>query len=161
MQGERMTRVTAFSDAHLREAVSIFCDVFGSPPWSEYWTPSDARARIAELRTSAGGRGWSAVDHELAGFALGRAGAAGVFVVEEMAVRADRQCQGIGTTLLRALEADLARQGVEVVEILTQAGKWPCYFYEKNGYHVSHQRPYGVVVLRRVLARSESQEGSR
>lgn len=147
-----MTRIVDFADHHVAPAVAIFCDVFGAPPWSEWWSPHEARARFDDLRASPGGRGWAAVDGAtLVGFALGRAGGDGVFILEEMAVRRARQCQGIGTRLMRALEDDVERDGFDVVEILTQAGKWPCYFYEKLGYRLTRERAHGVVILSRSL----------
>lgn len=147
--------VETFDERHLGDAVPLFADVFSAPPWSEYWPLDEARSRIQEVRASIGGRGWVAIDDGLVGFALGyevvTPEGQAAFLLHEMAVRRDRQCQGAGSMLLRALEHDVAAGGLECVEVLTAAGKYPCYFYEKNGYEVVRAPTAGVIVLGRAV----------
>lgn len=147
-------RIRPFADEHLGETVLIYCDIFGREPWNEDWTPAEARARIDWVRAGPRARGWVATEHgAVVGFALGfeRVATDGVtpaFFLVEMGVRWDRQCAGIGTELLRALEADGLRAGLDDVEIVTGPGKWPCYFYEKNGYEVRARAAHEVILGR-------------
>lgn len=151
----RQPLLTTFTDAHVEDAVRLFCNVFSAPPWNEHWTQTEARARIREVRAGVGSNGRVITGPSLIGFALGSEtiseSGERAFLVQEMAVRADRQCQGFGTRLLRAIEQNAARAGIDAVEVLTVEGKWPCYFYEKNGYRFRAQFPGEQIILGKSL----------
>ena len=52
---------------------------------------------------------------------------------------------------MRAIEQDAAHAGIDAVEVLTVAGKWPCFFYEKNGYRFCAQFPGEQIILGKSL----------
>lgn len=146
-------RVGPFSATDRVEAVRIFIDAFTAPPWDEPWTEFEAYQRIEAVRTAPGAAGWVARDQAgvLTGFALGSEVIAAdaserVFLLQEMAVDEQVRCRGIGSALLRAVEQHARDRGLAAVEIVTVAGKYPCYFYETNGYtQVATEGPHAFL----------------
>lgn len=85
---------------------------FNTPPWNESWSVQDAQQRLGDFLDTPRSVGVclaepDSADNQLIGFALGhleRSSTGDHFLLQEMCVRPDRQRQGHGTTLIRALE---------------------------------------------------------
>ena len=147
--------IVPFARAHGRAVLSLFQDVFAREPWNELWSEREVISRLEGVRLARGGRGWVAVDGaRVVGFVFGcevapRSDGARAFSVQEMAVAFTRQGQGIGTRLLRHAEEAAARDGYDVVEVLTAAMEWPCRFYVVNGYRQVGPIDDGQLILAR------------
>jgi len=146
--------VHEFGDEFFERVADLFREVFSAPPWNEPWTDDEVRAQLGALRAAGGFRGYVLVDDDVIGFALGvvRPGLLGrEFTLWEMGIACDRQQRGLGTVLLRALEAELAREGIARVNVVTSPNLWPRHFYEVNGYAFSGEFPPNRVLVSRAL----------
>ncbi|NQU42375.1 GNAT family N-acetyltransferase [bacterium] len=110
----------------LPEVVTILMAVYNGEAFGEGWTEETAGLRIRDLYETPGFLGLVyEAEGQVQGFVLGhveRGPRDRRFFIREMCVRPDRQRQGIGTNLVRALLEDLVKHDISALYIYSATG---------------------------------------
>ncbi len=94
-----------------RDALNVYCVAFEGAPYFERFSPTEARAALKEALDKKGDLLVGSQDGQIVSVAAGYPRADGTYYLSELAVRPDKQNQGIGKTTLKAqLEAAAARR---------------------------------------------------
>lgn len=129
-----------FTGSDLEECTNVFVHVFNQAPWNDEWTTVKAFQYLNDFVNTPGFLGIVAEDgEEIIGFVFGvrkRWWSGDEFFVHELCVSTEKQHMGIGTSLLKYLEAQLELIGVKNIVCLTDRGTPAELFYEKNGFAV-------------------------
>jgi GNAT superfamily N-acetyltransferase len=133
-----MVTTRPFLPGDLEECAQLYVRVFAEPPWSEEWTPQDARRHLEQTHQTPGFVGLVALDgDQIVGVITGtsRCGATGDYVLlDDMFVDHERRGQGIGRQLMDELKQRLAQQGVIAVALFTQSTSRAAAFYRTYGF---------------------------
>ena len=132
-------RLHVMAHSDIPECAEVFVAVFGRDPWNEAWTTAEAEARLDAFFSTPGAYGTLArsEDGRVLGFAMGHAEQwcrGRHFYLREMCVLPDRQREGIGSELFRALVGGLSKMDVSVVYLMTARKSTAEAFYEKHGF---------------------------
>jgi len=147
-----VTKIRAYKPTDLGRCVKLFVKVFSQPPWEDQW-PSEERAGeyLSDIVGTPGFEGYVAYEgRRILGLCFGhrvRWWAGDEFYLDELCVDSDVQRQGIGTELMNHLWRRLARQGIQVVVLLTQRNTLAEAFYARQGFLIS---PRTVFMYRQV-----------
>lgn len=124
--------------SRLNEYAALYTKVFNGEPWKDSWTVETASMRLAEMMAMPRFIGMeSRKDHQLAGIILGHGEPYfdGIHAqILEFCVDGTMQGNGIGTELLEHFCAELQRQGVTGVFLLTSRGERTQGFYANRGF---------------------------
>ena len=116
----------------------IYAAAFSGPPWNDPWKPEDAQVHIRELLESGTAYGLEyVVDHQVVGFILGTSMLfhyGRTFEINDLAVDPAYQKRGIATELLERCIADVKKQGMVGVHLITAGAGILPGFYEKHGF---------------------------
>ncbi|MDR2903509.1 MAG: GNAT family N-acetyltransferase [Clostridiales bacterium] len=128
-----------FAATDLAPATAMFHEIFKNPPWSYDWITKEKIADyFADLLHSpksvcytytAGG--------VLSGVCFGAVGDCSpvpVYEIKEIFVRPDAQNQGLGSAMLKAIEADLKQKDIPAIRLYTLRTIPAFDFYLKNGF---------------------------
>ncbi len=119
----------------------IIVAAYAEPPWEERWTTEDATARLHELTTTPGNLGLAAFAGErLIGFVFGLPHTAAIgpgLHIAEIAILPSYQRQGIGSTLLSALEREASKLGYRHIWLVSRLSGGVAQYYGANGYQQS------------------------
>lgn len=122
----------------LNEYAALYTKVFNGEPWRDSWTMETASMRLAEMMEMPRFMGMeSRTGHRLAGIILGHGEPHfdGVHAqILEFCVDDAVQGNGIGTALLEHFCAELERQGISNVFLLTSRGERTQGFYANRGF---------------------------
>ncbi|MFQ3786433.1 GNAT family N-acetyltransferase [Halomonas sp. A29] len=126
----------------LKACAALFAQVFSAEPWSEPWGVDGALARLEHFHASPGFVGMLSLGDkgEVMGFVLGNLEPyldCHLFYLREMCVASQRQGQGIGSQLYRALERELAERDVRAVYLATGRDIPAAGFYQGLGFRCS------------------------
>ena len=133
-------RHVAWSEGDLGECAQLFVDVFSARPWSEPWTVDAAKERLREIRCTPGSMGVVCRSEKVVAFAAGYAETSHsgrVFYLKEMCVRQGVQCRGIGGELMRFLHAELKKEDIAHIYLLTRVESGAAAFYASCDYRAS------------------------
>jgi aminoglycoside 6'-N-acetyltransferase I len=123
---------------------AVFVECFNAPPWNDGWSLAAARERLANILEARHFRGAVAIsDGNVVGLILGQKERwvdAFHFNLQEMCVLADRQRNGVGGALLRALTEQLRAEGTEKIYLITGPDSGAAAFYSAHGYYLSRSR---------------------
>ena len=115
---------TKMTRERMPDYIRIFISAFGGEPWNEPWTEEQANNRLENFLNTSAAYGLSAeVDGEIVGFVLGQFEPYydGLrFYIQEFCCA--KPGSGIGTALLRELEAQLKEEGVVRTYLMTIHG---------------------------------------
>lgn len=109
---------------------------YSEEPWNEKWTKEKALIRITAILSDYKAFGLKAViDGKIVGAVLGFVDPyceEEFFFVSELFVQADKKNQGIGKSLLHALDEHLRKNGIAIAQLLSIQNN--IAFYDKCGY---------------------------
>lgn len=130
--------IQPLNKAHSTLYGQIYADAFNGAPWYDHWQVADAIIHVEELIHTPTVYGLEYVANgEVAGFILGSSmlfSYGRVFEINDLAIAPAYQHQGIGRVLLEQCLADLKKQGIVGVHLITQSeGALPA-FYSKYGF---------------------------
>lgn len=118
--------------------VSLFIKVFNSPPWNDQWDFEKASHLINCFANYPGFKSYLLlVEEKLVAALFGHKKIwwnGDEFHIEEMYVDPERQNQKYGTCLLEHIKADLCKEGVSSITLLTDRRIPAKQFYESNGF---------------------------
>ena len=122
----------------LPDLAALYASVFAAPPWNERWTVETAGESLRKILTGPGFLGIVAIlGSKVTAAVLGERGegaGSNRYSLREMYVDTAHQRRGIGTAILRQLEAELTAAGVASIGLMT-AAKSPAHaFYGKRGF---------------------------
>lgn len=120
----------------------LFVEVFTAEPWREPWTEATASARLREVDDTPGALGVVCRGRAALAFAAGYAESSysgKVFYLKEMCVHRAWQRRGVGGQLLDFLQAELAKEHVRHVYLLTRAESPAAAFYAGSGFVTSRR----------------------
>jgi ribosomal protein S18 acetylase RimI-like enzyme len=140
----------AFQPSDLDVCTEIFVSTFAREPWRETWDPDIVRARLEQIVFTPGFYGAVIGGSEITGFALGFSEPwheGTHFYLKEMCVASQHQRQGLGATLLKFLQQELANRDTKRIYLLTARGDSSEAFYGKAGFYVS---PKMIMMARRL-----------
>jgi aminoglycoside 6'-N-acetyltransferase I len=129
----------ALADAPV--CIRLFVDVFTNPPWNHEWVTEERAERyIKNLLSASGALSFLYCENgQPVGLCIGSLNDyffAPQYKIEEFIVDTKRQQKGIGSAMLAAVEAEMARRGVGYIFLQTSK-TIPAYdFYSKRGYTV-------------------------
>lgn len=118
--------------------INLLLNVFSNEPWNDNWTFEGAEKYLLDYIETPGFKGFVAEEeNKIKGFIFGfrkRWWQGDEFYVNEMCVEIREQRNGIGTKLIKYLEASLITEGIENITLLTNRGIPAEEFYKKNGF---------------------------
>ncbi len=126
------------SREHLDRYGEIYAEAFSGEPWNDSWTVVDATVHVTEILESRQSYGLECLaDGEVAGFILGTSMLfhyGRTFEINDLAVAAAYQKQGIATRLLQQCVSDLRDMGIKAVHLITAGEGALPVFYQKHGF---------------------------
>ena len=129
----------------------IFHETFSSEPWNEPWTPEKAQGRINQLLSVPHHISFLIErDEEIVGFIIGHImnwHDNGYLEIVELCIKATAKRSGLGTGLLRHIEASARDQGITSIILITKHGDEAWEFYRKNGY----EQMDGMILMKKEL----------
>lgn len=132
------TAIQPCSFEHLDEYGRIYAAAFSGEPWNDPWKPEDAVIHVKELLESKQAYGLEYVsDGKVAGFILGTSMLfhyGRTFEINDLAVDPAYQKRGIAQRLMEVLLADLRKQGIVGVHLITAADAFLPEFYKRFGF---------------------------
>ena len=135
---EDKTGIQLCSLEHLDEYGRIYAAAFSGEPWNDPWKPEDAVIHVKELLESKQAYGLEYVsDGKVAGFILGTSMLfhyGRTFEINDLAVDPAYQKRGIAQRLMEVLLADLRKQGIVGVHLITAADAFLPEFYKRFGF---------------------------
>ena len=133
-----MIEVRDFRSDDLDSCVTLFVQVFSTPPWNDHWSTESARDYLQDIVATPGFHGFVALDRaKMIGMCLGhkkRWWKEDEFFVDEMCVVGERQRQGLGRQLMAYAKQKLGDIGVNRITLLTAKGTPAGAFYQKQGF---------------------------
>lgn len=130
--------IDRFNIADMGECVSLFKQAFSVEPWNEYWSDSQAKMRLECIYNTPYFFGLTVWEEaEILGFCMGNAEpylAKKVFSLREICIKPNRQCNGIGSSLLVELINRLNIEGITDINLTTKPGSRLERFYLNNGF---------------------------
>ena len=122
----------------LPELARLYAAVFNASPWCEPWTEAAALKRLAHFYESKGFIGLLAEENKLIkAMLMGTLEpyiTNNLFYLREICVAVNEQNQGIGKSLLSALNTKLSAHGVIGQYVATDKNLPAASFYASNGY---------------------------
>ena len=132
------TAIQPCSFEQLDEYGRIYAAAFSGEPWNDPWKPEDAVIHVKELLESKQAYGLEYVsDGKVAGFILGTSMLfhyGRTFEINDLAVDPAYQKRGIAQRLMEVLLADLRKQGIVGVHLITAADAFLPEFYKRFGF---------------------------
>ena len=123
---------------HLERYGEIYAKAFSGEPWNDPWKAEDAMVHVRELLETKQSYGLEyLVDGEVAGFILGTSMLfhyGRTFEINDLAVHPDYQRRGIARKLMDACLADIKKQGMVGVHLITAGEGILPAFYEEYGF---------------------------
>ncbi|MDT8717696.1 GNAT family N-acetyltransferase [Clostridium sp. 19966] len=120
------------------KCTELYIRVFNSKPWNDEWTLETAYKRLSDIYISPNFEGVLYLENnEIKGAILGTYEQFynGIhYNLRELFISNELQGQGIGSKLLRELEAHLKKMGVTTIILFTSKGNNTSKFYLKNNY---------------------------
>lgn len=130
--------IKALTADHLDRYAEIYAAAFSGEPWNDAWKVSDAKVHVRELMESKQSYGLECLwDDRVAGFILGTSMLfhyGRTFEINDLAVDPEYQHHGIGQKLLDQCIADIRKQGMAGVNLITAGESVLPEFYERNGF---------------------------
>ncbi len=116
----------------------IYAKAFSGEPWNDPWKPEDATIHVKEILEMNQSYGLEyLIDGEVAGFILGSSMLfhyGRTFEINDLAVAPEYQRRGIAKKLMEACLAELKKQGIVGVHLITAGEGILPAFYEKYGF---------------------------
>lgn len=136
---------------HIHRYGEIYAAAFNGEPWHDHWQPENAEIHVRELMEQRQSYGIEyAVDGEVAGFLLGTSmlfSYGRTFEINDLCVHPDYQGHGIGTELLEHCIADMKKQGMAGINLITASKGALHAFYRRHGFN----SPQEVMLMGRNL----------
>jgi aminoglycoside 6'-N-acetyltransferase I len=133
-----MMTIRPFQSGDLEECAQLYVRVFAEPPWSEEWTPQDARRHLEQTFQTPGFVGLVAEEGgRIVGVVTGtsRCGATGDYtLLDDMFIDHTLRGQGIGRKLMDELKQRLAADGIIAMALFTQSTSHAADFYRTYGF---------------------------
>ena len=133
-----MTEIRSIDIGHIAEYGEIYARAFAGEPWNDPWDIADAMVHIKELLEVKQSYGLEyLIDGKIVGFILGTSMLfhyGRTFEINDLAVAPEYQHHGIGAALLERCLADLKKQGIVGVHLITAGEGILPEFYEKYGF---------------------------
>ena len=134
-----MAELIMYRETDLETCAEIYVAAFNAPPLSyDFLTKEKALRYLRDMARTPGFLGYTYwVDDEMAAFCFGVLDnyfQCVMFEVEELAVVPQMHRGGVGSTVMRLMEAKLAAYGVSSVSLSTSRNLPAFDFYVKNGY---------------------------
>ena len=132
---------------NISELAAVFTDVFTNEPWNYTWLSGEnVRRYLGDLAATPKFLGFAYKSgNPAAGACFGIVNdyfSAPAYEIKEIYVARKTQRAGVGSAMLKLIEAELSKIGISAVTLFTQR-KIPAYdFYIKNGYRVSDDAVY-------------------
>ena len=117
----------------------LFCDVFTNEPWNDDWSDAEQlTAYISDLT----GQSYSLTlgyfdDDRLVGLSMGyiKHWYSGTeYIINEFCIDRRLQGKGIGSSVMKAIEAYLPENGIRQIFLLTGKNVPAYSFYQRNGF---------------------------
>jgi len=135
--------IKPLSMEHLHRYAEIYAAAFSGEPWNDPWKPEDAEIHVRELMEQKVSYGLEyIVGGEVAGFILGTSMLfhyGRTFEINDLAVHPDYQKRGIATKLLERCIADVKKQGMIGIHLITAGEGVLPTFYEKHGFKIENE----------------------
>ena len=125
----------------LEKCAELFTHVFTQSPWNESWTIAQAIERLSFFLETPNFIGLAAyTNEEVVGFVYGNYEPfqdKRVYLLKEMSIHPNLQGKGVGSELIQKLHAELRKQNISAVDLITSIDGKAANFYIKNGYSKS------------------------
>jgi len=135
----------------LLTCANLFTQAFSQSPWNEAWDVEDAFDRLSDFYHCPRTVSLKAVyENQVAGFLIGNEEVwceDNYFYLKEMCVCHKHQRSGVGSALMKHLEAVLAEKDISRLYLMTQRETIPERFYTSLGYQLNND----LVVMRKEL----------
>jgi GNAT superfamily N-acetyltransferase len=146
------TQLKRFESADLAPATKIFYEVFKNPPWNYEWITEEKIAEyFSDLFNTPKTIAYVYLfEGEVSGVCFGSIGDCSpipVYEIKEIFVRNDLQNKGLGSRMLKAIEADLKQNHITAIRLYTLRTIPAFDFYVKNSF----QEIDGAVALMHML----------
>ncbi|USB33922.1 GNAT family N-acetyltransferase [Paenibacillus sp. YPG26] len=136
--------IIPFTKDRLKPCSELYIRVFNSEPWNETWTDHTAVERLTDLLDTPKSLGFLLYDQDnLIGFVAGnskKSYAGLTFYLAELCISNQIHGKGYGSKLIRHLETELQKRGIQSIYLLTSNGGLAEKFYLKNGYTINEHR---------------------
>jgi ribosomal protein S18 acetylase RimI-like enzyme len=123
---------------HAARYGAIFAAAFSAPPWKEAWKPEDAAVHVREIIESRQSYGLEyCLDDKVVGFILGASMLfyyGRTFEINDLAVDPAYQRQGIASALVERCIADVKKQGIVGLHLITAGDSFLPAYYERYGF---------------------------
>ncbi len=134
-----MTAVRDIKQDDLAGCAALYVKVFNGEPWNDKWTEETAFNRLADIANTPGFIGLVIEDEgESIGAVFGcmeQWYEGKEYSLREIFIKTERQSRGIGTKLMKELEARIREEGGANIVLFTSR-ETPAYrFYLKEGFH--------------------------
>lgn len=133
-----MASLEGMNRDQVMECTRLYVEVFNGQPWNDAWTMETAYQRLIDIFDTPNFAG--VLYHEegkVKGAAFGNVEQfydGRHYMLKEMFVAADLQGKGVGSGILRELEAKLKGFGVTTMILFTSKGNDTARFYISNGF---------------------------
>lgn len=138
-----MDSIVDFTEAFFTPCSELFMQVFTSAPWHDRWTAESVANKLREFLKTPNPTGLVYLHQEqVVGFLIGNGESwfDGMnFFLKEICVAPHFQGRGIGSKLIRRLEALLKPQGIRRINLITSRNGSSDRFYSKQDYSICEQ----------------------
>jgi ribosomal protein S18 acetylase RimI-like enzyme len=133
-----MIEIKDINKTHIKEYGVIYAKAFSGEPWNDPWKVEDAVIHVEELLESTQSYGLEClIDNKVVGFILGTSMLfhyGRTFEINDLAVDPAYQRRGIAKQLLERCLADIKKQGMVGVHLITEGEGILPAFYERYGF---------------------------
>ncbi|MBQ9305487.1 GNAT family N-acetyltransferase [Butyrivibrio sp.] len=133
-----MIEIKGINKTHIKEYGVIYAKAFSGEPWNDPWKVEDAVIHVEELLESRQSYGLEClIDNKVVGFILGTSMLfhyGRTFEINDLAVDPAYQRRGIAKQLLERCLADIKKQGMVGVHLITAGEGILPAFYERYGF---------------------------
>ncbi len=133
-----MKEIVRLDPTNIAGFVDLFRSAFNAPPWNDGWSSEAASERLQLFASFPTFLGVGLLhDSRAVGLALGwgeRWADGWTFYLKEMCTEPSFQRQGVGTSLMNALENSLRQQGFDSINLQTGRTAPAANFYEQRGF---------------------------
>ena len=131
-------KIEKLLESHLKECSDIYIETFNSEPWNDNWDSTTSYNRLKDIYNTPGFYGLVVLeDDKIIAAVLGNIEhwyEGKMYNLKEMFVNQSLKRNGIGSSLMEALENSLKAFDVNSITLFTSKGDLTEKFYNKNGY---------------------------
>lgn len=134
-----MAEVTEIRDEYIEELSEALIMAYGRKPWSETWTPGQAKKSIQYTASGPASRGYAVLeDGKAVGALIGQIQLYRTyeFFINQIYVHPEYQGRGLAKKMLLHAARELSKEGITGIELITIP--YDREFYEACGYEATN-----------------------